>query len=272
MGLVHIASGIGNTFSDYSYLSNRPEVQQVATGFHSDPSGMYVSLYAVQRIVTNEVDVFSDARMKNISGVSNGEEDLKTLLNLEITDYSFKDPIKNGSTPQKKVVAQQVAEVYPQAVSKRTTEVVPDVMRLGTIAGGQVSLANHGLKASEKVQIKFEDNSEQVFQIHSVDSDSFMIDAARSGKAFVYGRQVTDFHTVDIEALSMLNISATQQLHKMIANLESENARLRDTVEKLSQTNTTLTVDLAEQTAQSRNEVTEIRLQLSELQRQIQGR
>ncbi len=32
-----------------------------------------------------------------------------------------------------------------------------------------------------------------------------------SKTVFVYGREVNDFHTVDYEALSMLNVSATQE-------------------------------------------------------------
>ena len=32
----------------------------------------------------------------------------------------------------------------------------------------------------------------------------------------MYGKEVNDFHTVDYEALSTLNISATQELHKII--------------------------------------------------------
>jgi uncharacterized protein (UPF0335 family) len=47
------------------------------------------------------------------------------------------------------------------------------------------------------------------------------------GRVFVYGREVSDFHTVDYEALSTLNISATQELFRKIERLESENAVLK---------------------------------------------
>ena len=40
------------------------------------------------------------------------------------------------------------------------------------------------------------------------------------GKVFVYGREVSDFHVVDYEALSTLNISATQALAKKMMAME----------------------------------------------------
>jgi hypothetical protein len=48
----------------------------------------------------------------------------------------------------------------------------------------------------------------------SVDFNSF------NGKVFVYGREVDDFRTVDYEAISMLNVSSTQELYKKILELE----------------------------------------------------
>ncbi len=43
------------------------------------------------------------------------------------------------------------------------------------------------------------------------------------GKVFVYGKKVNDLHTVDYDALTTLNISATQALLKKIELLEKEN-------------------------------------------------
>ena len=46
-------------------------------------------------------------------------------------------------------------------------------------------------------------------------------------KVFVYGREVDDFHTVDYEAISMLNVSATQELAKQVELLKAENKALK---------------------------------------------
>ena len=53
------------------------------------------------------------------------------------------------------------------------------------------------------------------------------MDLSESGSVFVYGREVDDFRTVDYEAISMLNVSATQELLKRIEALEDQNNVLK---------------------------------------------
>ena len=44
---------------------------------------------------------------------------------------------------------------------------------------------------------------------------------------FCYGKEVDDFHTLDKQKLFALNFSATQELDRKVARLESENAELK---------------------------------------------
>ena len=60
----------------------------------------------------------------------------------------------------------------------------------------------------------FEDN-EEVVEVLSTDKNGFTVNK-KEGKVFVYGKQVDDFHVVDYDAVSMLNVSATQELYKLI--------------------------------------------------------
>jgi len=163
-------------------------------------------------------------------GLSNSKKDLSTLLSLEITDYKMKDKTK-GDKPYKKVIAQQVKEVYPQAISL-TTEVVPDIYTVATIKNGYISL-DTDLKVGEKVRLILEDET-SLFDVISADKNGFKVSTDKSGKVFVYGREVDDFHSVDYESLSMLNVSATQELYtlilsqqKIIESLETEVAELQ---------------------------------------------
>ena len=55
----------------------------------------------------------------------------------------------------------------------------------------------------------------------------FKVNTAKQGKVFVYGKQVNDFRTVDYDAIAMLNVSATQELFKMITELQTENEKLK---------------------------------------------
>ena len=58
-----------------------------------------------------------------------------------------------------------------------------------------------------------------------------------SSRVFVYGREVKDFRVVDYEAIAMLNVSATQALHRRMARqaaaAAAETAALRDEVAQL---------------------------------------
>jgi hypothetical protein len=49
--------------------------------------------------------------------------------------------------------------------------------------------------------------------------------AYSTDKIFVFGREVNDFRSVDYEALSMLGISAIQQLAKENEEMKKENAK-----------------------------------------------
>ena len=52
---------------------------------------------------------------------------------------------------------------------------------------------------------------------------------------FVYGKQVNDFHIVDYDALSMLNVSATQALSKRNKALEAKQSNLNTSLNNIEQ-------------------------------------
>jgi hypothetical protein len=219
----------GTTQGDFwYYLYNAPNGQ---FQYYNGSDNFDISVYADGRFMGSGIHIFSDERIKDVVGLSNSKKDLSTLLSLEITDYKMKDKAK-GDKPYKKVIAQQVKEVYPQAISL-TTEVVPDIYTVATIKDGYVSL-DADLKVGEKVRLILEDET-SLFDVISADKNGFKVSTDKSGKVFVYGREVDDFHAVDYESLSMLNVSATQELYKLILSqqktiesLETEVAELQE--------------------------------------------
>ena len=95
-------------------------------GSYNAPSFPY-SIYASNVISGQEFHAHSDQRIKSIKSHSDNANDLTTLMKIKVTDYQMKDTIAHGNRIIKKVIAQQVAAVYPQAVNNSTTEVVPDI-------------------------------------------------------------------------------------------------------------------------------------------------
>jgi hypothetical protein len=228
----NINSSIGN----FTYFQNGTPT----TGTNTTGNLYNYSIYASNRIAATEFNAFSDARIKNIQGVSNNEKDLETLAKIEITDYQFRDKMGKGNGRYKKVIAQQVEGVYPQAVSK-ITDCIPDIYQLAKINGNFIELPNHNLKIGERVKLIFGDKQEIVevltisdfgFTISEIQVPSSEVRATAATGVFVYGREVADFRAVDYEALSMLNISATQALLKQLNDLKAQNEQLKTALEE----------------------------------------
>jgi uncharacterized coiled-coil protein SlyX len=166
----------------------------------------------------------SDARVKNIVGISNSAKDLETIDAFQITDYTMKDKIQYGNKPFKKVIAQEVEKVYPQAISK-SVGYLPNVYAVTskiekTSNGYLLSFAaKHNLtKTAKKIQAMLQGETKQ-FDVISIPSDTqveIKVANLKSDKVFVYGEEVNDFRAVDYESLTTLNISATQELSKLV--------------------------------------------------------
>ena len=188
-----------------------------------------VSIWADGVVVTNLVDIHSDARIKNVLRPTDSVKDLQTLMAIQITDYQLKDTIANGNAPQKKVIAQQVEQIFPQAVSVRQG-IVPDIYKNAQVKDHWVMLATD-LKVGERVRL-ISASGESVEEVLEVRGDAFRSSLKSTvEEIFVYGREVPDFRSVDYDAIAMLNVSATQQLkHEKDAEMQvlrDENAALR---------------------------------------------
>ncbi len=208
------------------------------TGYDNSSTTTSISINASSAIRATQFIATSDLRLKLPKGRSDAAKDLETLQGLEVTDYTLKDLTKDGGRPHKKLIAQQVETTYPQAVS-RSTGTVPDIFRLASARDGLITfkdVADHDLKAGETIRLVF-DGGEVTSQVATVTGNRFTVtDAVKDGELFVYGRQVDDLRAVDYEAISMLNVSATQELAKRVERLESENSTLRERLAKMEAT------------------------------------
>ena len=200
-----------------------------ASGNNNDEVNVPLSIWADGYIAATIFHVVSDTRIKNNLHPTDSAKDLQTLMAIQVTDYQFKDTVANGNRSQKKVIAQQVEEVYPQAVNT-TKGVVPDIYKNAAIKEGWVML-DTDLKVGERVRL-VSPGRESVEEVLEVRGDAFRTSLkSAEEKTFVYGREVSDFRSVDYDAIAMLNVSATQQIkHEKDAEIQAlrdENASLR---------------------------------------------
>ena len=244
-GRLHVESSYGVGFS-YGYLAGNG-----STGYCGNCGGE-VSIWAQRRVAAEEFNAFSDARIKEVIGLSDSKSDLATLLDVKVPDYTFVDKVAKGDKVQKKVIAQELEKVYPNAV-KQIKGVVPDIYKVSSMKDGTIQMKND-LKVGDRVKLIF-DEKVQIVDVLSVSEKSFTTALTYTGDVFVYGREVEDFRTVDYEAISMLNVSATQELHSQIKQLESQLEGMNNLVQQLSEENSELKVSVSNlETLQSKVE------------------
>ena len=209
-------NGAGGSIANYAYYARNSEVGGIRTGEGTPFTGV-VSIKASERIVGQEFNATSDIRLKLPEGRSDAVADLQTLDALEITNYTMKDKASVGPAKFKKLIAQQVEQVFPQAVSKIHGN-VPDVFQMAKANEGVITLKDvksYKLAKGDTIRLLSKDQ-EITTKITAVSEDDFSVEEMVDGEIFVYGRQVDDVRTVDYEAISMLNVSATQELHRKV--------------------------------------------------------
>ncbi|MBF9237022.1 tail fiber domain-containing protein [Hymenobacter sp. BT683] len=186
-------------------------------------------------IVAGALQTTSDRRIKRVVGLSNRAADLALLNKLRITDYTYIDQVNNTNQVVKKVIAQEVEELLPQSVT-RSYQALPNVYEKATrvsYANGQVTVTTakpHELPATGgRMRFYTPANASIDVDVTVVNAHSvrFASTDAHAAGLFVYGKYVDDFRSVDYDALSMLNVSATQELARKVAALEAENAALK---------------------------------------------
>jgi hypothetical protein len=184
-----------------------------------------LSIQADGTIISPFVAVNSDLRIKTNLRPSDSGKDLATLMGIAVTDYQLKDKVAHGKGTQKKVIAQQVETIYPQAVLQ-TTNVVPDLYKKAAVKNGWVELATD-LKKGDRVKL-IGKTDQSVHEVLEIRDGAFRPDGkVNDEEVFVYGREVSDFRNVDYDAIAMLNVSATQELARQLKTVQNENAALR---------------------------------------------
>ena len=183
-----------------------------------------ISVWGVGRFMGSGIHIYSDERIKKDISVSDSKEDLETISKIEISNYKYIDPAK-GTGDNKKVIAQQVQKHYPLAVNEGK-EIIPNVFTQSTIADGVINLSVD-CKVGDKLKLIYPGNKEEIVKVIQVNKDSVKVDSTKVGDVIVYGKEVDDYKTVDYDALAMLNISATQELHKIIKKLSEEVEQLK---------------------------------------------
>jgi hypothetical protein len=201
-----------------------------------------LSIYASNDIWANLFVASSDLRIKDVQQISSASEDLESIKKIQVTDYKYKDVIANGDKVHKKLIAQNVKEAIPNAVTI-TNEFIPDIYEVSTEvtrAEGltTIKVSKMDLQPGDRVKLILEPENEIVVNVTEVDRENFTFSFRsddKSSRYFVYGKEVNDFLAVDYDAVFSMHISATQQLCKIVDEKDAQIKKLEDRLSKIEE-------------------------------------
>lgn len=240
--VVNKTSGLmsSGNWDAFHFNSGGSIIQGNAGGLPFNPAAFFHGGVIVDEWLASAASpTFSDIRTKKIIGISNSASDLNIINQIKITDYTMIDSKKDNGK-YKKVIAQDIFKIFPQATSQMR-KVVPDLYCFATNSKQEGDLVyvtldkKHQLVKGDKIDLYHKDGFSAELNIEGiVDESTFYVKSDKKlEKIFIYGKYVNDFLSVDYDAISMLNVSATQELYKKIVALENENKALKSATASL---------------------------------------
>lgn len=234
---LHIA---GKT-TDFPNINPNDQNGYFYYGGHQHSQGPWtrnnVALWVTGTILISHSHGASDRRIKQNIAASNSKIDFKKLLQLKIRNYDYVDKLQHSHRTTKGLIAQEVEEVFPEAISQHT-EFVPDIFsECATFSFDEEKNVltcrmdePHHLEKGDKV--KLVDNKHVEYQkevLVALDAYTFVVQdwTEQAEKIFVYGKKVDDFQAIDYNQISMMGISAIQALHEEVDTLKKENEDLK---------------------------------------------
>jgi len=207
------------------------------------PYGLY-GLMVQRRIRAEGIAVFSDKRIKHDFMEIDDTFALDKLRQLKPTSYRYIDKTRITVGRVLGFIAQEVAEVLPDAVSK-TKSVIPNIQleaSIKKIDEGKFELTlkePHPVTVGSILEIKAPDAGHMEVEVISVINDTTFtvftenketIEKA-GDRVWVYGEYVDDFHNLDKNAIWTVATAALQEVDRQ---LQAEKEKVKSLEERLA--------------------------------------
>ena len=120
-------------------------------------------------------------------------------------------------------IAQQIKEVIPEAV-KIEKALIPNIFKVCSCLNDTISISDEDinkLNVDDEIEIICKNDEKKILNIIEKNEDTIKINESIEGEeCFITGSKVDDFHTLDKNYIYTLNVCATQELYKIINDLQ----------------------------------------------------
>ena len=224
-------------------------IRQDANGIASTTGNFYVIANFSGNIwcSVGTIYVSSDARIKKNIVDINDDTALDKILNIQPKTYEYKDFINRGTKRVYGFISQQIAEIIPEAVSTQKGTLY-DIYNNFKCDGNIIHININDYEGTYNVgdvlnciTQKYEVN----YTIIEKYDNNVIVDKVIDGSdIFINGKIVDDFNVLDKNYIYTLNVSATQQLHRIIMEQKNEINDLKTRLARLEAIiNSSLIVD-----------------------------
>jgi hypothetical protein len=231
LGYMHVWGSIDTTTSNNVWVYYDP---YQSNGQIDSNLSINVGLIVESRIYCKSSAIYvSDERIKmNIKDIDD-DSALQKILSIQPKTYEYIDKFNKGSNTVYGFISQQIKEVIPEAVLLQS-DFIPNILSILTCSGNIITTNEHTnkLNIDDEIRITLLNNKEETFKIIEINENTITINKEIEGnKCFVYGKKINDFHALDKNYIYTLNVSATQELYKLI---QQQNLIIQDLQNRLS--------------------------------------
>jgi hypothetical protein len=227
---VSINSSTASTWPLYVSNSRTAPTDTTTKRFINTTSNVISSTTSVISTVANFVGsiwcsagtiyISSDGRIKkNILDVDD-DSALQMILKIEPKTYEYKDHFSRGTKRVYGFISQQIKEHLPEAV-KEESGTLYDIYKVFKMNNNIIHININEYEGTynigDKLSYVLKDNAEGILTIKQIFDNYIVIDEIiDETDIFINGKIISDFHVLDKTYIYTLNVSATQELHKII--------------------------------------------------------
>ncbi len=220
---LHITSTVTSPSFTYSYFSG-------TTGSYTG-SGP-ISLYLHGRIVTTEVNIPSDIRIKkNIYSIENG---LTKIRLFNPVRFQYIDNLKKSNKEEYGFIAQEIKNNIPNLISE-IEDYIPNIYSINNVNLDIITFNNlYDININDELKLYDISNNEIIVKIiEKIDEKNIKIDKIINfDNIFIYGKKINDLNIIDKHAIFTYGIVAIKELDIIVQSQQETINKQQETINK----------------------------------------